>query len=145
MGIPCRDIETELVCFVTAAGVAQSLVAHYEYRKAANGNTVLHAVRYTAPDGTPVATAGGTVTAGACALPAPDVEWDKLCDVSAAGVVTEFWRRVITTWNSAGVATNTVADFQLDKSTAYVPAGTVGACDQDCDAVAPVGLVAVWG
>ena len=141
----CKQLTTAQVCYTPASGLPQTLIAHYEYRDNAAGATVLYATRYTDAAGVPVDTSGGTVSAGACALLPADVEWQQLCDVSAAGVVTEFIRRSITTFDAAGVPTTTTADFELDKVTAYVPAGTVSACGTDCDVVAPVGLVSTWG
>lgn len=141
----CKLITTAEVCYTPEVGLPQTLIAHYEYRDNATGGTVLHATRYTDAEGTPVDTSAGTVSAGSCAVLPADVEWQQLCDVSAAGVVTEFIRRSITTFNAAGVPTTTTADFQLDKVTAYVPSGTVSACGTDCDVVAPVGLVSTWG
>jgi len=137
---------TALAGCLDVAGVKTSVTIHYEYRTAANGARTLHATRYTDAAGTPIVVGvGDTVTPGACALAAPDVEWEKLCDVDAAGVVTEFFRRSITSFDAAGAATTTTADFELDKVTAYVPAGTVGSCNADCDVIAPVGVVATWG
>lgn len=141
----CKDLSTALVCFVPEVGPPQTLVAHYEYRSNNLGGTVLHAVRYTDAAGVVVNTVGGTVTAGACALTPPDVEFEQLCDLSAAGVVTEFIRRSITSFDASGNPTTSVADFGLDKVTPYVPTGTVVACERDCDVVAPVGLVNAWG
>jgi hypothetical protein len=81
---------------------------------------------------------------GACAASAADVEFTTLCDVSALGVTTEFVRRTVTTFSTLNVPTTVASDLAMDYTTAYVPTGTVGACHQDCDIVAPVGLVAVW-
>lgn len=140
----CKDLATALVCYNDGT-VNTTLVAHYEYGKNAAGNTIIVSTRYTTSAGTPVDTSTGTVTAGACALTPPDVEFEKLCDVSAAGVVTEFFRRSITSFNSVGAATVVVTDWALDKVTAYVPAGTVTSCNQDCDAVTPLGVLTTWG
>jgi hypothetical protein len=140
----CKAHSTALVCFTNGA-VKTTLVAHYEYRANAAGNTVLHATRYTDAAGAPVDTSAGTVAVGACAVAAPDVEFIKLCDTSAAGVVTEFYRRVNTTFDANGVPTSVSADVGLDFVTPYVPAGTVGDCASQCDVIAPVGLVNTWG
>ena len=142
----CKELTTAMVCYTPAAGLPQTLVAHYEYRQDAAGNTVLHATRYTDAAGVVIDTSTGTVAAGACALIPPDVEWDTLCDVdTTTGEVTEFIRRSITSFNAAGTPTTTTADFGLDKVTPYTPTGTVGACSQDCDPTTPVGLVTTWG
>lgn len=141
----CKDLATALVCFNDGT-VNTTLVAHYEYGKNAAGNTIIVATRYTNSAGTPVDTSAGTVTAGACALTPPDVEFEKLCDVDGTtGVVTEFFRRSITTFDSTNVPTVTVTDWQLDKVTPYTITGTVGACNQDCDPVTAQGVLTTWG
>lgn len=141
----CKDLETSLVCYNNGTK-NQTLVAHYEYGKNALGNTILVSTRYTDASGAIVDTTGGTVTAGQCALIPPDVEFEKLCDINTTtGVVTEFFRRSITTFDSVGVPTVTVTDWQLDKITAYVATGTVGACNQDCDPATALGVLTTWG
>lgn len=141
----CKDLEVVLVCYNNGT-TNQTLVAHYEYGKNTAGNTILVSTRYTNAAGVPVDTTGGTVTAGACALTPPDVEFEKLCDVNTTtGVVTEFFRRSITTFDSVGTATVTVTDWELDKVTAYTPTGTVGACSQDCDPATSLGVLTTWG
>jgi len=142
----CKQLATAEVCYNNGFGVPITLIAHYEYRDNALGNAVIHATRYTTPDGAPVDTTNGTVSAGACAVIPPDVEWETLCDVNATtGAVTEFFRRSITSFDGLGVPTVVVTDWELDKVTAYVPAGTVTKCNEDCDPVAPVGVVTTWG
>lgn len=143
MSIKCKELSTALVCFNNGTS-NETLVAHYEYGANATGGTILVSTRYTNAAGVPVDTSAGTVSAGACATPLPDVEWEKLCDVNA-GVATEFLRRSITTWDAAGTPTVTVTDWQLDKVTAYTPTGTVGACNQDCDPAVAAGVLTVWG
>ena len=89
-----------------------------------------------------------TLAEGACPAAAEvpaDVEFIPLCDVSAAGVVTEFVRRTVTLFDAAGAPTTTTGDFANDLVTPYTPTGTVGKCNQDCDVAAPVGVVATWG
>ncbi len=143
MAIKCKELSTALVCFNNGTS-NETLVAHYEYGANATGGTILVSTRYTNAAGVPVDTSAGTVTAGACALTPPDVEFEKLCDVNA-GVATEFFRRSITTFSSTGVPTVTVTDWELDKLTAYVTTGTVGVCNQDCDPAVAAGVLAVWG
>lgn len=140
----CSQFTTAEVCFNDGT-VNQTLIAHYEYAKNADGVAILHKTRYTEADGTVVDTSAGTVTAGACALTPPDVEFEKLCDVQADGSVIEFLRRSITTFDSVGEPTVAVTDWELDKVTEYAPAGTVAACNQDCDAVTAQGVVTTWG
>ena len=140
----CTQLATAEVCFNDGA-VNQTLIAHYEYGVNDQDKTILVATRYTDAAGSPVDTSEGTVTAGACALTPPDVEFEKLCDVQADGTIIEFFRRSITTFDSVGVPTVTVTDWELDKVTAYTPTGTVGACNEDCDPAVAVGVVATWG
>jgi hypothetical protein len=146
MSLPCRDISVAPVCYKSAAGLLTTLQAHYEYRTSATGGTLIHATRYTDAAGVPFDTSAGTVSAGSCPVAQPDVEFERLCDVSAAGVVTEFMRRTITIFDSAtGAIIPLVADFQLDHVTAYAVTGTVTTCDSGCDVVAPVGVLVSWG
>jgi hypothetical protein len=140
-------METVHSCYVSAAGEYTPVVAHYEYRQNAAGGTVVHAVRFTTSDGVPfdTVTNGGIVFSGSCPLGARDVEWEQLCDVSAAGVVTPFWRRIVYTYLN-NVPLNTVTDYEVDKVTLYAVTGTVMACASDeCDVVAPIGVVGTWG
>ena len=139
----CAQFTTAPVCYNNGT-VNETLTAHYEYGTDASGNAVLHKVRYCRADGTPVDTSAGTVTAGACAITPPDVEQQVLCDVQADGSVIEFVRRTITTFDSTGAATTTVTDWETDYVTPYTPTGTVGACQQDCDAITAQGVVSAW-
>lgn len=142
----CSELEAVVGCQTTAAGVKTDIVIHYEYRVSAAGNRTLHATRYTNAAGVAVVPAGtDVITPGQCPVAQPDVEFEILCDKSAAGVVTEFVRRKVTTFSSTNVPTTVVTNLALDYVTAYAPTGTVGSCNQDCDAVAPVGLVTTWG
>lgn len=139
----CTQFSSGEVCFNNGT-TNQTLVVHYEYGKNAAGASILVSTRYTTSAGVPVDTSAGTVTAGACAIIPPDVEFEKLCDVNA-GVATEFFRRSITSFDSTGAPTVTVTDWALDKVTAYVPTGTVGACNQDCDPATALGVSTTWG
>jgi hypothetical protein len=140
----CNDFSTGLVCFNDGA-VNQTLVAHYQYGIDATGKAILVATRYTDASGVVIDTSAGTVTAGACALIPADVEFALLCDIQSNGSVVEFLRRSVTTFDSVGVPTLTVTNWELDKTTAYVITGTVGACNQDCDAAVPLGVLTSWG
>lgn len=140
----CTQMSTAEVCFNNGTS-NQTLIAHYEYGTDADGFTILVATRYTDASGTPVDTSAGTVTAGACALTPPDVEWEKLCDVQADGTIVEFFRRSITSFDSTGTPTVTVTDWQLDKLTVYTATGTVGACNEDCDPATALGTLTSWG
>ena len=81
----CTDFTTELVCYDDGAGNLSTLVAHYEYGKSVIGSTILVSTRYTQVDGTPVNTAAGTVTAGACPVGAGTVA-DKTVDHFAINI-----------------------------------------------------------
>ena len=140
----CTQMATAQVCFNNGT-TNTTLVAHYEYGVNAAGASILVATRYTDAAGVPVNTASGTVTAGACALTPPDVEFEMLDDVLASGVSVEFFRRSITTFSSTGVPTVTVTDWQLDKVTPYVIAGTVRAKNEDCDPATALGVLTTWG
>jgi hypothetical protein len=140
----CTSVTTAPVCFDDGT-TRTSLVAHYEYGLNATGGLVLVATRYTDASGTtPVDTSGGTVTVGACAVASPDIEVVKLCD-NNAGVVTEFYRKVTTTFDENNTPTTTTADVALDLATAYSPTGIVGACQEDCDAAVVLGVLTTWG
>jgi hypothetical protein len=142
----CSEIAVANGCMTNAAGIKTGVNIHYEYALNAAGETIVYKTRYTDAAGVPIVLgAGESVAPGPCATIPPDVEWEKLCDKAATGVVTEFFRRSITSFNSAGVASVVASDWQLDKTTAYVPAGTVGACQQDCDAKTAAGVVTTWG
>lgn len=81
----------------------------------------------------------GTLTAGACVVPAPDVEWVKNCEEMADGSVNSFMRRSLTKFDANGDVEDpvTVADFELDKITAYVV--TDEANVSNCDGCVPDG------
>lgn len=107
-------------------------------------------VRVNTLDGTNVTNTVNplSLVEGACpaaAVVPADVEFLPLCDVSEAGIVTEFVRRVVTTFDAVGAPTTAAANFRTDLVTPYTPTGTVGKCNQDCDVAAPVGVVATWG
>lgn len=141
----CSEIEAIVGCKTDAAGVKTSVAIHYEYRVSATGNRTLHATRYTDAAGVALTLAAGeSVSPGACAVASPDVEFQVLCDVSAAGVTTKFVRRTVTTFDALGAPTTVVANLGLDYQTVYVPSGTVGNCDE-CDASTAVGVLTTWG
>lgn len=134
----CRIVEKETACFTDDAGVPSSVYANTVYD--ANGAVI--AMYYTDTAGAVVDTSVGSVAAGACPVAQPDVEWEKLCDVQSDGTVVEFVRRSITRFDAAGDVIDPVevADFETDKVTAYIVAGTVGDCDT-CPVQAPLGLI----
>lgn len=142
----CKELTAVPGCLSVAGVPNRSVTIHYEYGVSITGLATLVATRYTEADGTPIALAAGeTVSPGACAVSAPDIEWEKMCDVQPDGSVVEFYHRIVTVFDAAAVPTSVVTDLQMDKVTAYVVTGTVAVCDQECDVIAPVGLVSTWG
>jgi hypothetical protein len=142
----CKDFETIDVCYTDADGVRTTLVAHYEYGADADGATVLASTIYTDAAGVPVDTSAGVVSAGACPVFQPDIEWIELCDVAADGTYTEFLCRVITSFDTDGSVIDPVQTdyFEQDKVTAYAPAGTVGPCPE-CPPAEVKGVLTAWG
>lgn len=151
----CKELATALVCFNDGAGNLQSLVAHYEYGTNASGATILVATRYTDSEGTPVSTAGGTVTVGPCVAEQiiPDsVDREFICkrDVRPDGTFTEFYERqtTTTTFNANGTVntvTTVVDDVETDGESAYSVTGTRSDCVDDCTGDTAQGLVNSWG
>ena len=140
----CLEMSTQLVCYNDGT-VNKTLIAHFTYGTNATGDKILSKVRYTDEAGVVIDTSSGTVTAGACAVTPPDVEAVVTCDVQADGTVIEFIRQSITTFDSVGAPATTVKNWELDYSAEYVPTGTVGACNQDCDPVTPIsGISTAW-
>lgn len=92
----------------------------------------------------PLATAANTCS-GSCASTPNDVEWLTMCDVQADGSIVRFEQRTITSWDSLNVATSVTASFEADRTTVYVPTGTVGECDT-CQPLtaAQRGVQAAW-
>ena len=138
----CLDQTTNPVCITAADGTKASGVAHYSY----DSTGVLVRTVITDAEGTALDTAGSTVSAGSCPIPAPDVEWTTQCDKQADGTVVMFTCQVITSFDDAGapIVPALVANYEIDKVTPYTPTGTVGDCSEDCPPVAPVGVVTAW-
>ncbi|MER6975697.1 hypothetical protein [Streptomyces carpinensis] len=65
-------------------------------------------------------------TSGSVSTAAPDREFEILCDDDGAGNVTAFLRRYTVDVSGAVVP----VDTQLDGTTPYTAAGTVGRCEQ---------------
>ena len=148
----CKDFETAEVCATAADGTRTTYVAHYEYglgvRDETTGiaPTVLVATRYANADGSPVDLDASTVTAGACPVYQPDIEFERLCDVLPDGNFTEFLCRTITSFDAAGAVIDPaqITYFELDKVTPYTPVGTVGPCP-DCPPAVAQGVLTSWG
>jgi hypothetical protein len=119
----CKDTSAVVGCY-TGGAAPVSVTIHYTYDY--NGAPQVHIT-----DLSGAVIAGATLantSLGACQVAPPQVEWQDLCDVQANGTAVQFSRRVITTFSTTGVPTNTVADFKLDRITAYATTGTVGEC-----------------
>lgn len=134
----CRTVDKEIACFTDGAGVPASVFANTVY----DANGAIIAMYYTDAAGAVVDTSVGTVTAGACPVAQPDVEWEPLCDVQADGTVVQFIRRSITSFGADGAVIDPVQvdDFETDKVTAYTATGTVGDCST-CPDATPLGLI----
>lgn len=146
----CFDIQPIISCFVpTDATVAPvSLLQHLKFPTGGGAPSV---ILTTAEDtSTPLDPAtylgGGTLTAGACQLPSPDIEWVLQCELLADGTKVKFYRRCLTTFDALSVPTTAVADFEEDKVTPYVVVdeSAVGVCPPDCPPLANAGLQTSW-
>lgn len=140
----CTAFGSNQVCFNNGT-TNQTLFIHFQYGIDAAGKPVVVSKDYRDANNVRVDVSAGTVTAGACAIIPPDIEFEIACDTSATGVVTEFFHRIITTFDSTGAPTVTVVNVALDKVTPYVVTGTVGACSQDCDPAVPDPSATAWG
>lgn len=134
----CRDEALAIACYTDALGVPTNVFANHVY----DSNGKLIALYYTDSAGATVDTAAGTVSAGACPVSQPDVEWLQLCDILADGTSVPFVCRTITSFNPDGtvVEPSQVDTFETDKVTPYVVAGTIGDCDTCADEVV-LGLI----
>lgn len=134
----CRSQAVAPACFTNAAGAQSSIYQHTVY----NPSGAVFATYYLDSAGAVVDTSVGTVTAGACSVASPDVEWVELCDVATDGTVTPFIRRSVTSFAADGSVIDPVQvdDFETDKVTAYTVGGVVGDC-ATCPDEAPLGLI----
>lgn len=87
MTLNCKAIEPVYGCLTRADGTFETVVIHYEYRDAANGSPVVHAVRLTDAAGAIVAydDAVDTLKAGACAFKQAYVVQRYILDANAIG------------------------------------------------------------
>jgi len=149
MGLKCKQLTTEAVCFTDADGLKTSLVAHYEYGQDATDATILVATIYTDAEGTPVDTADGVVTVGSCPKPDPVIQTETYCDdVEGDGSdIVQFICQTVTSFddNCVPIVPAVVNYFELDKVTVYVPVGDIGVCDGDCAPAVAGGLKTAWG
>lgn len=142
----CKDFEVVPVCSTDPAGVRTTYFAHFEYGVDASGESILVATRYADAEGVVVDLSANVVSAGACPVYQPDVEFERLCDVQADGTFIEFLCRTITSFDTSGAVIDPaqVDYFELDKVTPYVPTGTVGPCP-DCPPAVAQGVLTAWG
>jgi hypothetical protein len=112
-------------CDVDAAGDILGLVL-IEYSYAADGT--IDSVRLVDATTGATYTPTGTVTTCPAGIEQPEQDVVQLCDVAADGTTTPFIRDYRRDELGAIVGHS---DYLLD-GTAYVPAGTVGACHADC-------------
>jgi len=136
----CLNNTSVVACHTSATGPI-SAVIHYTFDNAGAPKVVI-----TDSGGViiPAATVANT-KAGQCPVAPNDVEWLTMCDVQADGSIVRFEQRTITSWDSLNVPTSVTAFFAPDRTTAYVPTGTVGECDT-CQPLtaAQRGVQAAW-
>lgn len=141
----CKHFTEVLACFTAADGTKQTVTKVTEFGKdSADGKIKPLAVRFMGEGETSIDTSNGTVTLGACPVAPPDIEFEKMCDVQTDGTVIEYYHKIVTTFDENNQATSVVTDVEIDKNTVYTPTGTVGTCNQDCDAEAKQGVVNDW-
>jgi hypothetical protein len=136
----CLNNTSIAACHTSGAGPVNAVI-HYTFDNQGAPKVVI-------TDTAGVVIAGATAantTAGACAVASPDVEWLTMCDTLASGAIVRFEQRTITTWSASGVPTSATALFAADRTTAYVPVGTVAVCD-NCQPLtaAQRGVQAAW-
>lgn len=139
----CINTAPVAVCFTAENGTKQSLVGHVLYEQ---GVAIGQAFTTADDTETIVDVTGGTITAGACPVFQPDVEFEQLCDVLADGTIVQFICRTITSFDANGDVVDPVATayFELDKVTPYVIAGTVEKCNDECEPVGSMGTITAW-
>lgn len=138
----CINTAPVTVCYTDAAGIRTTLLEHVIYEQ----GVAIGQVFTTASDTeTPIDVSAGTVTAGACPIFTPDIEFEVLCDIQADGTTVEFIRRSITSFDPNGLVIDPIQvdDFELDKVTAYTVTGTV---EEDCGCVpkGSLGTITDW-
>jgi hypothetical protein len=140
----CVTTAPVVVCFTAADGTRTSLLEHVIYGK--DGAAIGQAFTTAADTETLVDVSAGTITAGACPIFTPDIEWDDYCDVQVDGTFTAFVRRTITSFDANGAVIDPVQvnDFETDQVTPYVVTGTV---EDECPCLvnASLGTITSWG
>lgn len=120
----CSDLSTALVCYTDIAGVKQTLVAHYEYRKNASGATVLHATRYSTSDGTPLIPnlALGSMTVGQCNISSVRRVFPLGCNIASGTEVAKYVGFTVgTTWAPLAVASRKLQSFTVTATKGQEP------------------------
>lgn len=122
----CISTTPVVVCFTAADGTKSNLLEHVIYEQ----GVAIGQVFTTADDTeTPFDVSTGVVTAGACPVFAPDVEFEQRCDdtLGDGTVVVPFMCQIITSFDASGaaIAPPLVTTYELDKVTPYTVLGTV--------------------
>jgi hypothetical protein len=120
----CLNNTSVAGCYASATGNI-GVVIHYTFDNAGAPKVIIADVGGAVVAGATLA----NTTAGACAVASPDVEWLTMCDTLPSGAIVRFEQRTITSWNAANVPASTTAFFAADRTTVYVPAGTVAVCE----------------
>lgn len=138
----CLNTAPVLVCYTLPDGTKQTLIEHVVYE---NGVSIGQGFSTADDTETLIDTSAGTITAGACPVPLPDVEWERLCDVQTDGSSIPFYCQVITSFDAQclPIVPSATANYELDKVTPYVVVGTVDICP-DCQPVGSLGTITDW-
>jgi hypothetical protein len=141
----CIETRPIVACYTPSGGVPRTIYAHVVYE---DGIPIGTAYTEATDIETPINVdfgLGDVVSAGACPVASPDVEWVKMCDKQLDGTVVKFVCRTVTYFDTTGEISSTVVDnFELDKTTPYAPTGEVGDCKSDCEKIGTVGSITDW-
>ena len=141
----CINTAPVVVCFTAGDGTKQSLIEHIIYN--ADGISIGQAFTTASDTETIIDVSGGTVTAGACPVPSPDVEWSTKCDdVNSDGTdLVPFACQVVTSFGAdcLPIVPSVVATYELDKITPYTVVGDVLE-ECPCALVSSLGTITDW-
>lgn len=122
----CINTAPVIVCYTDAGGIKTTLLEHVIYE---NGVAIGQVFTSASDTETPIDTSTGTISAGACPVFTPDVEWEQRCDdtLNDGSVVVPFMCQVVTSFDANGVvvAPSVTTNYALDKVTPYTVLGTV--------------------
>ena len=120
MGLQCREIQTQQVCFTNAVGVEQGLIVHYEYAMDTASTPHLPYIvahRYTTIDGAPFDTSLGTVVTGPCCCSASaSANGEDIPDSTTGWIFPGGITQVRTFTVSNHGSTDIVVNFTLTRS-----------------------------